>query len=511
MSATTWSHLAGDTRVFAVEVAFHPDTESEHVSDDLRASWGSVALHVAGRNLCAQVYEGESLQRIHWYVLPLFEWLVEHWEAIFHEERLPAPAGSAADFDAEAQTRAFHDDEASWNQLERWQGWLERHHIAQGAAGGLFPDVFLRRLRDELEVSVGNSQPAGSPANWTFLHERQTFRVPIDAAAVALHEVLDLGAAYLLTRAEDSARFKRLREKIQGLRRLDEEAFRERLGWLVGNEDVLPLVFETDPAKRDGLGDADALVVTAAPASALLFGSYAPTLDAQDIGALRDFLLRSVDSLADAEALDELRARLHVRPLSPRVGHPGEEGGWFGDALFDLLGHDPNRLKPVDVHGIFETARIGVTTIELHDPLLRGVSIVGRNHAPVVGVNTRYFRGDGAAVQRFTMAHELGHLLHDAVQAREWGVTSGPWAPRHVEQRANGFAAALLMPRTLLMAFADQAGEQAATPEFVRRLANALEVSVTSLVDRLRNLGLMSDIMADELKEVLATHGPAQS
>lgn len=510
MTATTWSHLAGDTRVFAFEVAFHSDTESEHVADDVRLSWGSFALYVAGRNVCAQVHEGETLQRVHWYLLPLFEWLVEHWDAIFHEERLPelersrSPALSAADFDRRAQDTELVHDEDSWSLLERWQSWLERHHLVQGADGGLFPDVFLRRLRDELEVSVGRSQPAGSPDNWFFLHQPETFRVPIDTAAVALHEVLDLATAYLLARSGDSARLRTLREGVKDLQRAGEDAFRRRLGWLVGNDQALSVVFETDPPEPNGASEADALVVSAAPASALMFGSYDPSLVEQDLGALREFLRRSAGRSADAGLLDSLRARLQARPRPPHVEHPGEEGGWFGDELFDLLGGQPDAFEPVDVDGILAEAGVEVESIELRDRRLRGVSIVGRNHPPAIGVNTDYFRGSGSAVQRFTVAHELGHLLHDAAQAREWGVTSGPWAPRHVEQRANGFAAAVLMPKTVLMAFADQAGAHVTEPEVVRGLASRLEVSATSLVDRLRNVGLVPDFIAEDLKGEVA-------
>lgn len=504
MTATTWSHLAGDTREFALEVSFHPDSESEAVSPDLQASWGSFALYVHGKNLCSQSYEGETLERVHWYLLPLFEWFVEHWDAIFHEERFPEPveALSAADFDSWAQGAPLEADQPSWGRLEAWQAWLERHHLAQGAAGGLFPDVYLRRLRDQLEVSVGAAAPVGSPPNWSFVHRREVDCVPVGAAANAVHEVIRLATSFLADAAGDSDRIEELADRVKGLRRSTPSAFRERLLWMVGADDAFQIVEET-AAKPLTTAPQGALVIGSPPATALLFGSYAPSVEAADLKQLRDLLVGGARSAGTADTIDELRAELFAAVETAHADKPGEEGGSYGDALFALVVKDAQSLKPVPVNAVLADAQVRAVTVHLRDPMLRGLSIVGEGHAPLIAVNTGYFRGDTPAVQRFTMAHELGHLLLDAHRAREWGLASGPWAPLGVEQRANGFAAALLMPEAVLRSFAQQADEEIANPKFLRHLARSLEVSVTSLVDRLRNIGLLDGFRADQLKDEL--------
>jgi Zn-dependent peptidase ImmA (M78 family) len=95
----------------------------------------------------------------------------------------------------------------------------------------------------------------------------------------------------------------------------------------------------------------------------------------------------------------------------------------------------------------------------------------------------------GKLVERFTLAHELCHLLLD----REWGeevaVASGPWAPLAVEQRANAFAAAFLMPSRLLREAVAALTRPIDEPGSMLILANRLRVSTSSLVDRLYNLG----------------------
>ena len=48
------------------------------------------------------------------------------------------------------------------------------------------------------------------------------------------------------------------------------------------------------------------------------------------------------------------------------------------------------------------------------------------------------------------IGHELCHLLHDRSFGSRLVIVSGPWAPRAIEQRANAFAAWLLMPPSLV-------------------------------------------------------------
>jgi len=56
-------------------------------------------------------------------------------------------------------------------------------------------------------------------------------------------------------------------------------------------------------------------------------------------------------------------------------------------------------------------------------------------------------RGDGHA--RFTLAHELGHLIMHCTGIEVYALASGEYVPpyQHSEAQANYFAASLLMPR----------------------------------------------------------------
>ena len=80
----------------------------------------------------------------------------------------------------------------------------------------------------------------------------------------------------------------------------------------------------------------------------------------------------------------------------------------------------------------------------------RGAAIAGDDLAPIIVINTDHPMNRAESGRRFTMAHELCHLLHDRDRARRVTHSSTPWAPASVEQRANAFAAMLLMPPALV-------------------------------------------------------------
>ena len=112
----------------------------------------------------------------------------------------------------------------------------------------------------------------------------------------------------------------------------------------------------------------------------------------------------------------------------------------------------------------------------------------------VIGVNSRH----APVRQRFTIAHEIGHLLmHEGrpvfidrlvrVNARD-GSTS------QEEVEANAFAAELLMPRILLQGEVNSIlgqGRSVGPDELVRELATKFQVSSEAMGYRLANLGVL--------------------
>jgi Zn-dependent peptidase ImmA (M78 family) len=106
------------------------------------------------------------------------------------------------------------------------------------------------------------------------------------------------------------------------------------------------------------------------------------------------------------------------------------------------------------------------------------------------------------AGSRFTQAHELCHILFDRNHARRVSHASTPWAPAMVEQRANAFAAMLLMPRDLVRRLISAAPENL-TLNDIQGAASAMCVSLRALINHMANMGDMPDESRERLMDEL--------
>ena len=95
--------------------------------------------------------------------------------------------------------------------------------------------------------------------------------------------------------------------------------------------------------------------------------------------------------------------------------------------------------------------------------------------------------------QRFTLAHELGHLLFD--DGHDLHVDENVYSKRRDEMRANAFAAALLMPDGYLAEHRSDLGSDASCAEMVSELG----VTPTALAWRSFNLSLIDEQRRDSL------------
>ncbi len=143
---------------------------------------------------------------------------------------------------------------------------------------------------------------------------------------------------------------------------------------------------------------------------------------------------------------------------------------------------------PVDVISIAvllgATIRHEITKDDISGALHR------REDGPVIGVNALHSQSR----QRFTIAHEIGHLiLHkhesvfiDRVYRRD---SQSSEALDPVEIEANKFAAALLMPKDLISSAEPGKGSPLSSDD-VEELARRFAVSQQAMTFRLENLGV---------------------
>lgn len=116
-----------------------------------------------------------------------------------------------------------------------------------------------------------------------------------------------------------------------------------------------------------------------------------------------------------------------------------------------------------------------------------------RDGAAVIGVNALHSR----TRQRFTIAHELGHLLLHATEGDlhidernpiglRNSLSGEAKEPREIE--ANQFAAELLMPERFVMASVDKVPDGIDVDAAIEELAREYEVSPQAMSYRLANL-----------------------
>jgi Zn-dependent peptidase ImmA (M78 family) len=506
--------LAGDTSTFAIELSLSTDLDDHHYDVDERESWGSLTLWVDGVNLTEHLEQGEVLRSAHWYLLPTIEWFVENWDALFHEERLPmSNAGADA---ASGMTRLLlqplrmvRSDLDDFQRLESWQAWWARHNLVQSVAGGLFPDVYIRRWGDLVEISVGSSVAVGAPTHFRYANVNSVGRVPVGLAASAVYDVIERAVTELRRRRPGSERLAGLTQALADLSDETGDRYVRRLALLSGadvaEEGALANFQElwtrvSEAFETDGLAEGareiavghrrGGLVLETAPQVALLFGSYNPTVSEADVQVLVRNLHRVLSEGRRTE-LPDLKL-----PVLPSLS-PGQEGSHIGEVAYQYL-VDPESSF-VDVRAILTHLGVTYSTDELSDRSTRAVSLVSGGYGVHIVINRNYLRGTSERVLRFTLAHELCHILFDRSRSLRLAIASGPWAPLAVEQRANAFAAAFLMPEELIARSAQRLPEPLWRKGAALRLAAHLRVSVSSLADRLYNLMLISREEADNL------------
>lgn len=505
-----WGRSVGNRDVFAFGITFAPDPcGGRAMTPDDALSWGGFQLWARGKNLCAHRELGERLESAHWHLLPLMEWLADNWDPLLHEERLPIGAGSGDAWGALRETRfppaAIENDErkaSSW--YGAWQEWMFRHALQTAAEGGLFPDVVFRRYRDSVEISWGPARGAGMPDHFRFTEsERGVERLPPGAVAGPLHEALSEAARYLQARAPESGRIRKLNRKLAALKRAN-GAREKRLAWLAGLGTSVRGVTAGWRRARTCLAEVNGrngaapsllpvsespLVIDRSCHAALMFRSLAPRAEDCDIAALAGMMAEFRSPEGDARAMRDIR---RPAPAADETAAP-EDGYDLAEELHEHYDGKFHRGDCVDIERMLAQLDVGVAELRLHDRAIRGVAIAGPRHRPAIGVNANHPANERACGRRFTLAHELCHLLFDRGEEGRLAIASGPWAPRGMERRADAFAAMLLMPWPAVQRAVARSNIPIGTAEGVRGLAQRLRVGAPAALSHLTNMALIDD------------------
>ena len=171
--------------------------------------------------------------------------------------------------------------------------------------------------------------------------------------------------------------------------------------------------------------------------------------------------------------------------LSPSLQLAGAHRGCSHDSAFGAHRFPPKQIA----------RRVGaVVRFEPFDGELSGI-LYERGGYKVIGVNELH----PETRQRFTIAHEVGHLLlhsgKDLFLDRKFLVRArnrrSSTAEDLAEVQANAFAAELLMPRAWIRRDAGSRTVDFDDQALVQRLAKSYKVSEQAMAFRLANLGVI--------------------
>jgi Zn-dependent peptidase ImmA (M78 family) len=376
----------------------------------------------------------------------------------------------------------------------------------------------LRRFRDQVEIAWSDSPPIGAPDDFAFLVPRGRALVDTELVASALHSVLTAAVDQLRIWNDASVRLDALGKAAKALKRprLQRAA---RLDWLFdlgagergfgSSWEDLRALFRGAPAKvRRALFEPEGgsgLFLRGSSHAVLLFGCVDPNISHSDARTLAEALIALFDEDGDSEALLDLVAGVAG---AGRQGLPWEQGYEVAEETHQLVG--PVDDDFVDIENLLTGFGIEIGEVVLEDQRIRGVSIAGAQHRPAILVNPAHPRNGSEEGRRFTLAHELCHLLVDRDVGSKLAVASGPWAPVQIEQRANAFGAYFLMPSERIDGLIADIDRPVSTADIVRHVAQALKTSPRATLEHLHNLGWIDEFERDMLRGTgLALYGSA--
>jgi len=154
----------------------------------------------------------------------------------------------------------------------------------------------------------------------------------------------------------------------------------------------------------------------------------------------------------------------------------------------------------IDVRAVYRELGISLQENTLDDRGLRAVAVAGPHHRPAVLVNSGHETNRWKSGFRFTLAHELCHILFVRDYGTRLAFASGPWAPRDVERRANAFAAMFLMPTDLVSSAIRRSSAPVDSVDGVLAVSNELKTSFTATVEHLYNTGYLDETTRDQVK-----------
>jgi len=182
-----------------------------------------------------------------------------------------------------------------------------------------------------------------------------------------------------------------------------------------------------------------------------------------------------------------------ITPIHPSVD-PWKHGYQLGEKARERL--SPGRTAMPAFQALLESWGVHVAFVQFESDDVIAASLCEPDAIPVILLNKRLGRIAYPLARRSVLAHELGHILHDAAPNNIVSVASrrshddGAW-----EQRANGFAPGFLAPGAWVRLDASE------PVEIVAELAGTWLLSWEGAAWHAKNLELITPRQAERLMQ----------
>lgn len=485
----TGTHKFGDPERFEIAARWLEDREPrDHLPKEFGWSMGELRISAGGVSLTEHQTHGQQHDAIRWYLGPVVAWLIREWKWLMHEEayawRTNSSDSSAVTVSADLQryiASEYYPDRQVYKMVREW--W-SRHALQSADPSALYPDVFIRRVDDSIEVSWLDRQPDFSPAGFELKLKPGVALFPVEDVAKPLWDFLQwaVGSAPVAT-PKDGQQVDALKSQLASIQKLDPVEFEAAH---VASASLRTIM---EKARAASHWTPNRKVLSCAPAvaefdtPALMFGGLNVDFRESDVQCLYNLLVQQ-------------RNRVEGQSLSPLVSTPSiyefiqpyAHGYELAYETRDKLGIDHHKAF-VDIEEILTHLGITIQDATLQTGSVRGVAIAGAGLSPAILVNTTNKFNASKGGRRFTLAHELCHILFDRSSAKRLSHVSGPWASVRVERRANAFAAMFLAtPHALSKARGSgEIGSQ------IKHLSEKFGVGIRALREHMHNLDLLSD------------------
>lgn len=487
-------HRFGSPDLFEISLRWS-ENEEERDASPLTGGWsmGDLEITVGRQTLTSRRFGDTHRDYISWYVYPLLEWFIQNWTWIFHEEAYAwnEKAGMPA---APASTAALgqyigssdNDERASYSDI---QSWWKRHALRAADNSALYPDICFRRVGDDVEISWSARQPQFAPETMSLVIVPGFAMLTVDVVAKPLWEFLawSLHTAPVVTH-QDQEDLTALSRRLQQLKRTPLKSLESK--YLSGRLNELLLAAAREVGwENESVKLASIPAIASLDAAVLMFGGLTPSIDDKDAIQLLRFLKRHQSQ----SETPELLRLVEERPFNPSLA-PYQDGYELAEDVRDELDISPTQPE-VNIKAILRKLGVSVEERRLRTDSIRGVAVAGANFRSAILVNMTSPFNQTVEGRKFTMAHELCHILFDRTRARKLSHISGTWTTARVEKRANAFAAMFLASR-----YAVKRTFNGATAEGIAEQARVLGLGYSSLVEHLCNLGLIDEADRQKLR-----------